>query len=354
MGLGVVIAVNGSADEELTGAAASIEVCESMGQTATYRLRFAADISGGDLPLLLEERISAGAELSLFTEVNGVAYCLVKGPVYGQQIHLVHGGAGSYVEVLGADRTLEMDRESKAAVWADVSDSDAVSSILGSYPQLSPDVESTSDLHPETKHTLVQRETDLRFVRRLARRHGFLFWIDCDETGAETAHFRRPQLSGTAAAELMINLDQPSLETADIAWDTERPTSTVAEQVDLNTKELIDGAAPQSPLTPLAATPLSSIVTGTRSLHLAPPADDSGDLRARGEGALIEAGFFVRATCSTTTTVTGAVLRAHTLVNLRGAGSRHSGNYYCAGVRHFVDASTHRMEVELVRNAWGA
>src|SRR5256885_289494 len=79
--------------------------------------------------------------------------------------------------------------------------------------------------HLELKHTLVQRESDLAFIRRLARRNGYLFWISCDESGVETAHFRRPPLTGNAALDLIINLADPksNVTMLDLSWDVERP-----------------------------------------------------------------------------------------------------------------------------------
>src|SRR5438132_799833 len=84
--------------------------------------------------------------------------------------------------------------------------SDAAWQILGSSQYgFTPDVESTQAGHFEAKHTLVQRGSDLEFLRRLARRNGFLFWVDCDETGTEIAHFKRPNLGGSAILNLDIN-----------------------------------------------------------------------------------------------------------------------------------------------------
>src|SRR2546426_9184992 len=105
MGLGVAILVDGEVDHEL-GGAASVEVYECADEMTTYRLRYAVDIADDDLPLLSDARLSVGSELALVVDVGGQLSCLVKGPVYGLQIHLVHGGAGSWVDVLGADGLL--------------------------------------------------------------------------------------------------------------------------------------------------------------------------------------------------------------------------------------------------------
>jgi hypothetical protein len=352
MGLGLAITVGGSSDRELSTSAASVEVYERMGETTTYTIRYPIDIADGDLPFLRDSRVGPGSELGIFAEAGKGAACLVKGPVYGQQIRLVHGGAGSYCDLQGADTSIAMDRETRAAQWSDVTDSDAVSTILSRYGYTA-DVESTKASHAEAKHTLVQRESDLRFVRRLARRNGFQFWITCDGDGKETAHFRRPKVDGQSAHDLKLNLDSPSVEVVELSWDVERPTSVVGAQLDVHEKSDIDGAVAQSPLGAMAARRLSAVAEGTRSVHVAALADDAGDLRRRGEGALCEADFFVRASCRTTVNAVGAVARACTIVNLRGAGKRHSGNYLVAGVRHVFDSIAHRMEIELIRNAWG-
>ena len=40
------------------------------------------------------------------------------------------------------------------------------------------------------------------------------------------------------------------------------------------------------------------------------------------------------------------------LSEIVGAGKRYSGAYYVAGVSHSIDASGHRMSIELLSNAW--
>ena len=347
---GIAITVNGAPDADLVQAAL-IEVHEQIGEPTTYQLSYPVDISEGDLPLLVDGRLNPGSELSILAVTDGGTACLVKGPVYGQQIHLQHGGAGSTVIVTGADTSLAMDRESRTVQWADVTDSDAVSSIVASYGY-TPDVETTSAGHFTDKHTLIQRDSDLRFVKRLARRNGFLFWITCDEAGDETAHFKPPPLDGDAAAELIINLASPNVESVDINWDVEQPTSVIGAQLDLNSLTTIDGSVGVSPQTVLGNQGLAAITGDTRSVHLLAPANDAGNLQARGNGLLTDADWFIRATCETTLAAVGSLIRTHALVNLRGAGSRHSGNYLVAGVRHRINATAHRMQITLVRNGW--
>lgn len=350
MGLGISIAVDGTSDAELAEATL-VEVEERMGRVTTYKLHYAAEIREGDLPLLVDGRLDAGSEISILVPDSHGRQCLVKGPVIGQSISLQHGGAGSTLLVHGADTTISMDRQAKSQVWAGLTDSDAVTSILGNYG-FTPDVESTTAGHFEEKHTLIQRATDLNFVQQLARRNGFLFWVTCDELGLETAHFKRPVLDDVSDVQLIINLDSPNIQELRIDWDVERPTIVEALQMDLNSKVDINGGVMATPLSVLGDLDLSAITGDTRSQYLTAPSDDAGDLTSRGEGALIDAGWFVRASCQASLAILGRLVRAHTVVNLRGAGSRHSGNYFVASVRHSIDAVAHTMEIELIRNGW--
>jgi phage protein D len=352
MGLGIAIRVGGAPDE-LVASASHVEVIERIGQPTQYRIEYSLDIAEGDFPLLQESKLDPGSDLQVLVPTSDATECLVKGPVYGQEIHFEQGGSGSSLVVLGADSLIKMDREDKAVAWSDVTDSDAVSSIL-SEAGLTPDVEATTAGHLETKHTLIQRETDLAFVRRLARRNGHLFWLSCDDTGVETAHFKRPVLDGEANCDLVINLTDPrsNVTSLDISFDVERPTSTDATEIDLNTKSDINGAVQQSPLTALGGTALSSIAADVHQAHIFAPVDDSGDIQSRSEAALIESSFFLRATGTTTLSALGKVVRSHTLVNLRGVGTRHSGLWYCSAVKHSIDVSEHTMDFELIRNGW--
>jgi phage protein D len=354
MGLGIAICLNDSPDDTVASAA-SVEVFEQIGQATSFKLEYNIDIDSGDFPLLKEPKLGPGSMISVIVPTTDQTYCLVKGPVYGQQIHLAQGGSGSTLEVHCADTSITLDREDKVVQWSDLTDSDAVTTILGQN-NLTPDVSSTSAGHYETKHTLIQRETDLGFIRRLARRNGYFFWITTDETGTQTAHFKQPVVAGDAACELVINLTDPksNVLSLDISWDVERPTSADASELDLNAKSVISGAVARSPLATLGDTALADIVTDSRVVHIAVPVDDSGDLQSRSESALIDAGFFVRASGTTTLSALGKVMQSHTLVNLRGAGSRHSGLWYCSSVKHTINPSEHRMDFELIRNGWNS
>jgi len=347
MAIGAVIKINDT-QEDLP--VSEIEVIERLGESTRFRMRLAVAISDdGDLPMLSDPRIDPGAEVTILVETKAGRDCLVKGVIDGHEVHLENGGDGSHVDVLGGDRMVEMDRQNKAAIWPDGTASDAVSAICLTYGLIA-DVEATKAAFAEDKHALVQRGTDLGFVRRLARNNGSLFWITADEMGIETAHFRRPDLEAEPATEISINQGEPG-DPVRIAFDIERPVSAKLAQHDFAATSAILADVQKQPLKALGAKGLETLHTTPPDLHLAAPSDTSADLTARAEGALIEASFFVRASMRTTTASLGSAVRAHTLVTLGGVGKRHGGNYLCAGVTHHIDEAAHVMSIDLVRNA---
>ncbi|MFO1302113.1 MAG: hypothetical protein U1F54_00195 [Burkholderiales bacterium] len=345
-----IVLRNKSPETELV--AAEVEVVEAAGQMTTYRIRYPVNIVDGDLSPLRHDHLKPGTELAIVaTDADSFA-TLVEGPVYAQRIHLPDGNGDAWVDVLGADGSAAMDRENKVAPWAGQTDSAVVESVIKDYG-FTPDVETTQTQHTEAKHALVQRGTDLALVRRLARRNGFLFWVTSDvQANLKQAHFKRAPVDGKPALELKLNIEGSNVDAIDIEWDIERPTSSTAMQLDFSDKGDIDGAVDRSPLNPQGDTGLADITADKRVLHLVAPVDDQGDLRARGEAALIEAGFFVRAFATTNTDRLKGVLRAHTPVGVRGAGTRHSGTYFCARVVHSITEDAHTMSAELWRNAW--
>jgi hypothetical protein len=156
-----------------------------------------------------------------------------------------------------------------------------------------------------------------------------------------------------AQADLIVNLENNNIDSIQVSADTRRPTQTEGQQINLRTNEVIGQSAVLND-TLLGSDGLSSAASSvTQTIQLAPTVDDAGAMENRSEAALREAQWFINATCSTSIFRLCKVVRFHTIVNLKGAGTRHSGKYYVTGVRHTIDAATHNMDLELARNAWG-
>lgn len=355
MAFDVVIQVDGAADDDLIASSTQVEVCECIGEPTTYRIDVPLDAVDNDFPLLVDGKIGVGSELTIAAAVDQKADVLCIGQVYGQRIHVAHNVHGSFVSVLGGDKTFEMDRTIVKKVWTGVKVSDVISSILTPYVD-SVTVDTIDSKFDDKTHELVQCDTDLRFVRRLARRYGHWFRLASDGDANTTAYFQRPALDGDPVATIAINQgqDDSHLDQLDIEWDVERPALARGDQLPLRSKTAFSGDLDRSPLSPLGAIAFGAIATNQKEVRLVAPTDDAGDFKLRSEAALIEGGWFIRARGVVTARSLKAVLHAHSIVQLNGAGTRHSGKYVVASVRHVFDLDDHKMHFELIRNAWEA
>ena len=271
-----------------------------------------------------------------------------------QQSHLNHGGAGSSVHVEGEDTGHNLDHTPIFRVTDSGTDADIVTTILSSASQMLPDVEATPDsLHAEENHSHVQRESNLSLLRTLARRNGYHFWITYSNAGLATGHFRPRSLDGQPANTLIVNQENNNIDLLQVNADSTRPSATEGRQLDVRTLSVIGGATTLDDTT-LGSSGLTALNGAEQqSIHLAPTVDDAGALTARSRGALRDAQWFINATCQTSLHRLCDIVRFHSIVQVQGAGSRHSGKYYVTAVKHKIDAAAHVMELELQRNAWG-
>jgi hypothetical protein len=332
---------------------ARVEITEAVGACTTFSLFYDFHIEDGDLALLKEARLGPEAEIALRVLDGEAPAVLVRGPVTRQRISVVTGGEGSVLEVTGADLMVALGREHKVHAWPSTTDAAAITELLGGAG-LAPQVKLPSSVvHTETRRALVQREPDLHLIRRLARRNGCWVWIEYDPLAATpTVHVERPPLNQPASVKFQLSGADSNIEQATIEWDVERMVATAAAGRDIFGATDIDGSIERSPLTGLADKALGDIVAKPRKARLTVAADDAGDLVARSEAALIEDGWFVRVTLQVRARVLKRVVRAPSVVELHGAGSRHSGKYLVARVAHRIDDDDHWMDVTLIRNGW--
>jgi hypothetical protein len=350
MGLGITIGAGLVPDAELTALASEVVVKQSLGRTTRYSVVFPIDFSAGDVPFLSDGRIAPGSDLMIVAPDG--ATVLARGPVHSHRIGLVTGGEGSSLEVVGSDVSVKLDREARIAAWPNVTDAEAAMAIMGQN-LLTPDAMPTDSRHVMTQHPLIQRGSDLAFLRMLARRNGYLFWVTSEVAGIDIGHFKPAPVDAPPVATLSLKDRDAALSRLEIHWDVERPTSAEAFGLDLANKSALQGSAPQSPLSAMGDRPLAAIATETRKALPVGVANDTAGLTGLAEGVLAQEGFFVTATCATTPEAAGGVIQAHETVTIDGAGAVHSGSYLVGVALHRIGSTAHQMELTLLRNAWG-
>jgi phage protein D len=349
------------ADDALYERVSLVEVEENVEMPSAMQLTFAVGTdTAGDLTWVNDPRIGPLAKVAVVAAADEETnHCIFDGVVLSHKLHLDSAVACSTLKVWGQDSSWLMNMEEKVREWANVTDSVVASSIFGEYG-ISPAPENSQDdspSHTEDKHTLMQRATDIQFLRMLARRNGKLCRVVCTTTpGVRTGYFARPKLDGSPAATLtVIDPVGPTNCELDFEWDVSRPSAVKASQA-LFDDPAADGVSAnisESGLTPLDERALGAFAAQPMTVVLTTPVDDAGELTLRAQAVLGEGGWFARCEGEIDAGRLNTVLRAGSIVMINSAGALNSGKYYVWNVRHSITTASHTMKFVLVRNAVG-
>ena len=354
--------LNGTdADEAFYTELSLLEVEENADLPGAIQLSLPVDRSDdGEVTYVSDDRLQPFASIAVVvTPDGGNAECIFDGLVLTHKLHLERGTTASTLKVWGQDFTWQMNLEEKVKEWVDVTDSDVANAIFEDYgiAAAADNADDDSPSHTEDGFTLMQRASDIQFLRTLARRNGKLCRISCAGTpGKRTGIFSRPNLK--ADSVLTLDLNDPNgwaVDSLDFEWDVTRPTSVDTRQA-LFTDSDEDGvgaSTSDSGLTLLDARSLAAFAGTSTTVLLTAPVNDARELTLRAQSVLREAGWFARCEGEADVARLKAILRAGTVVAVAGAGSLNSGKYFVWSVRHTMTADSHKMKFTLVRNAVG-
>lgn len=328
-----------------------MEVEEDHRLAAAFRIKVATTRGDDGLwDYLDDERVKLWQKLAVTVTADDEEQELIAGYVTHLRTHIAPEEDGSYVEILGMDATSLMGLEEKIKDWPSKSDSDIAREVFQLYG-LAAVADETGVLRDEVINTTIQRETDIQFLKRLARRNGF----ECFVKGG-TGYFRKPVLTEPPQPVLAAHFgDETTLTSFEAKADALRPTKVEAHQLDVIAKEAQATAVESSELRTLgrdAALSLSA-PEGVAPLLLVKHAvaASTQELKNLGGALLEEAGWFVEGRGEVDSSVYGAVLQARRLVPVKGVGEAFSGLYYVTNVRHVFGGDRYTQHFTARRNA---
>ncbi len=354
--------LNGTAaDDNLQNALSSLEVEENADLPGAIQLNLAISRSEkDDLTFVNDAGLQPLANIAVVaTPEDKPNECIFDGYVLAHKLHLETGITNSSLQVWGQDASWLMNLEEKTREWVDVTDGDVANTIFNQYG-FTPASDNTADdspSHTEDGHSLMQRGSDIQFLRNLARRNGKLCRVACTTTpGQQNGYFATPKLDGDPVLTLALNDPEAwTVRVLDFDWDVTRPSAVKASQALFNdsNEDGVSGDTNDSELPLLDVRSLSDFAGKPMTVLLTAPVDDAGELQLRAKSLLRESGWFVRCEGEADVSRLNAVLRVGTVVQIEGVGSLNSGKYYVWSVRHTIAADSHKMKFTLVRNAVG-
>lgn len=318
-------------DDWFYGNIVALEVVEDITSSTSCRLTLAttvqddgtwAYLSDDSFPLFQHLAVRLG-----FTEAEGLAGALstiasatgaalgggaggddglvpiFDGYITSVDLSLSSDPYGSTVQVTAVDPGVLMSLEEKVSIFPNMSDSEIVRQIVGAYVD-NVLVAPTPTVHQENDTTVVQRASDIQFIRDLARRNGMEFYFEPDPaSGNPVAYFQPPQLSRRPQADLAIQFgDKSNLQSFSAQLNGQMPLSVKAQQVDIRAGTPNAATATDTQREKLGATdgntligePLGSLVTPQEAqaqmLLLASPTSDPTELQTLAQSVRDEFG----------------------------------------------------------------
>jgi phage protein D len=345
------------AASDLLAAIQQIEVEEHADLAAMLRLRLAVGVreDGSGWEIVDDDTFSRLARLSLLVTVgSGMPEPLIEAYVIETRLSASNRPGESTFEVVAMDGTVLMSLEEKVRPWPNMADSDIASVILSEYGLL-PDVESTSPTRQELDLTVIQRGTDIQFLRHLAGRNGYECYVELNRlTTLAEGHFHPPRLDGTPQGTLTVNMGSATnVNRLTVRFDTIKPA--VADVADLEAGSQSDQTASISSMS-LTELGSSSLLGGSqqRRVRIGPSSlFETGELQTYAQAVVDQSAWAITAEGDLDTTAYGSVLRARRPVLVRGVGQRFSGTYYVERVQHLLGGDSYSQHFSLRRNATG-
>ena len=349
-----VIKADGEEATDLYDELISLEVEMSNDLPATFRLSIAIskDPASGAWNFQDEERFRIWKQVDVAIGfVDAGNEDLISGYITRVQPRYTQDDGHCVLEIAGMDGSVLMDREEKLKDWPDKTDSDIAREILGAYP-LEVAVDDTEIVHKEALSTVIQRETDLRFVQRLARRNGFDFYVD-----GGTAHFQRVEAEALRHPILAAHFGpETTLTSFRATVDALRPARVSMFQLDHMTKEVLVAEVDSLADDPLGSLDAAALVPpslpGQPTVYVANNAvTGRPEMDALCQNLFTQGAAFVTGEGDVDSSVYQHVLRPRGLVTIKGVGETYSGDYYVTFVRHTISRDGYNQSIRLTRNA---
>jgi hypothetical protein len=343
-----------------------VEVTHNDRERSGFRMTFAIGRSGPldflDYDLVSSPLLQMNSRVILTVRFNLLPTVIMDGIVTNRTVMPGDGPGEGTLVLTGQDVGIVLDREVKQVEHPAQDETAIVAKIAGSYPLygLVPMVTPPAviDVPIPIDRTPQQRGSDWAYLKRMARRHGYVTYIEAGPAPfMNQLYWGPPNRTGLTQAALNINLGPiTNVTSASIAHDGLATEMVQGKVKDRLTGEEVPVVAPMRTRPPLGLVPESVTNAGkarTKPIETSGLSAMQATARAMAEVDL----------CSDDAiTITGTldsvryndVLRARATVDVRGAGFTFDGTYDVRSVTHRIGRGRYDQDFVLGRAELGA
>lgn len=350
----------------LTEALQSVEVTHNDSGTSGFQLTFEVGRSG---PLdLVDFQLAGNPLLRPFNRVvliatfNAMPRVLMDGVITQQQLSPSNEPGQATLSLTGEDLSLMLDMEERSAEHPAQDETVIANKILLSYGQygLIPLVipPPALDVPLPVERTPVQQVSDLAYLREMAGRYGYVFYITPGPAPmSNTAYWGPPMRAGLPQRALSFNMGpMTNVEQISFRYDGLAPSMSEGRVQDRTSNQTLPVVTPLSTRLPLSTQPAwLANQPNVRRTQYRDSGVNAAQAFARAQGETdASMDHVLMADGELDALKYGDLLTPRALVGVRGVGYQHDGLYYVKSVTHRVRPGDYRQSFSLAREGQGA
>ena len=316
-----------------------------------------------DYALLLNPLLRPFNRVILMVLFNAMPKVLIDGLITNQQFSPGNAPGTATLTLTGEDVSIAMDMTKKRAEWPAMSEMVIANLIIGTYAQygLIPMVmpPPSIDQPLPIERTPVQQGTDLEYLKTMAQRFGFVFYIEPGPApGVNTAYWGPPKRAGLLQRALTVSQGpETNVDNINFTYNGMAPTiidDVVQDRLTNTSLPVMTFVSLRPPLAAMPALPFQLPNVRTSLLEQSPGLSIV-EAYARAQGVTDKSvDSVVTAQGELDALRYGDVLAPRGIVGLRGAGFTHDGFYYVKSVSHAISRGQFKQRFSLTREGTGA
>lgn len=344
------------ASSAVTSALTRVEVSNDAQSGDGFQLTFTlGKDTVVDYNLMLAGSLEPMKRIIICALLGAVPEVLIDGIITHHEFQPSNEPGQSTLTVTGQDVSVMLELEEKNATFPNQPDFVIVGRLLAEYMQygLVPKVMPTADVPIMIQRVPRQQETDMQFIRRLAERNGYVFYIEPLAPGVSTAYWGPENRLSLPQAALTMNMGpHTNLKSLNFTRDALAPVETEGSFIEsFSMSSLPIPSLPSLRIPPLVLSP-------------DPPQRKTLQRQTANQSPATAATTALASVTNSPVSVTGQgeidtvrygnVLRARKLVGIRGVGFSYDGNYYVSRVTHSIERGKYEQRFSVNREGTGS
>ena len=344
----------------------SVEVTHNDSGTSGFQITFRVGRTGPtdllDFALAGNPLLRPFNRVVLIATFNAVPKVLMDGMITQQQLSPSNEPGQATLSLTGEDLSVMLDMQERSVEHPAQDETVIANKILLSYAQygLIPMVlpPPTLDIPLPVERTPVQQGTDLAYLREMAARYGYVFYITPGPAPmTNTAYWGPPIRAGIPQRALSVNMGPATnVEQINFRHNGLAPALSEGQIQDRVSNQTLPVMTPLSTRPPLASQPAwLANQPNVRRTQFRDSGLSAAQAFARAQGETDASMDDVLVASGELDALKyGDLLKPRALVGLRGVGFRHDGLYYVKSVTHRIQPGDYRQDFTLTREGQGS